>query len=183
MVERLEIDRLDRTVERVRPVPAQIGGHQSEGGEAARNRGNDDLRNAELLGERRGVHGARPAERHQAELARIVPAFDGHDAKRFRHAVVDDAYDARRRFHDLQPQWVRHVSAHRCFGRTRVDGEPPSEEMGTAQASEHHVRVGDRRAISAAAVAGGARFPRPRSAGRPEARRPGRSRRCFRLPR
>ena len=74
----------------------------------------------------------------------------------------DDADDARRRFHDPQPQGVRHVAADRGLGRRRVDGEPTSEQVGAAQASEHHVRVGDRRAVAAEPVARGARL-RPRA--------------------
>ena len=60
----------------------------------------------------------------------------------------------RGRFHDPQPQGVRHVGTDHGLGCRGVDGESSSEQMGTAQASEHHVRVGDRRAISASAVAG-----------------------------
>ena len=155
-VERVEVERLHGAVEGVRPVAAQIGGDEPEGGEPAGDRRHDDLRDVQLLRERRGVDGPRPAERHQAELARVVPALDGHDAKRLRHAVVDDAHDPRRRFHDPLPEGVGHVGADRGFGRPRVDGEPAAEEVGTAQESEHHVRVRHRRAASPAAVASGA---------------------------
>ena len=56
------------------------------------------------------------------------------------------------------------MGADRGFGRRRVDREPSAEEMGTAQVSEHYVRIGHRRAVPAEAVAGGSRL-RPRASG------------------
>ena len=139
-----------------RPVAAKIRRDEPEGGEAARDRRDDDLRDVELVGERRGVDRPRAPEGDQAELARIVAPLDGHDAERLGHAVVDDARDPGRRLHDSLPERVRHVGTDRRFGRRRIDGEPPAEEMGGAQEPEHHVRVGHRGPVAAAGVAGGA---------------------------
>ena len=161
-VEGVEVERIERAVERVRPVAAEIRRDEPEGGEPARDGGDDHFRDVELLREGRGMDRPGPPERHQAELARVVSALDGHDAKGLRHAMVDDADDPGRRLHHSLPERVGHVGANRPFRRRRVDREPATEEMGAAQEPEHHVRVGHRGAVAALCVAGGAGL-RPRA--------------------
>ena len=155
-VEGAEVERIEGAVERVRPVAAEIRRDEPEGGEPARDGGDDHFRDVELLREGRGMDRPGPPERHQAEFARIVSALDGHDAKGLRHAVVDDADDPGRRIHHSLAEGVCDVGANRPFRRRRVDREPSAEEVGAAQEPEHHVRVGHRGAVAALRVAGGA---------------------------
>src|SRR5262245_15904973 len=77
------------------PVPAELGARDAPGREHARERVEEDGRDAELARERAGVLAGRAAEADERAVARVDPARDRHLGDRLRHARVGDGDEAR----------------------------------------------------------------------------------------
>ena len=107
---------------------------------------------------------ARAAKGHQHETARIDASLDREHAQRAQHLALGHAHDPFGALLHLHAQ-------RRCQARHRGDGERAIQRQVSRQRSvleqapQHQVRVGDRRLLAAASVAG-----RPRH--RPRRRRP-----------
>ena len=72
----LRIDLADDALDRARVVVAHVRGGAAHGAEHAGIRRHQHRADADLLHQRGAVHRASAAERHEREIARIVPALD-----------------------------------------------------------------------------------------------------------
>ena len=79
-----------------------VAGENAERGERAGKRGNDDVRDAEGVGEGAGVQASGAAEGDQREVARVAAALDGDDANGFLHGGVDHADDPGGKFFERE---------------------------------------------------------------------------------
>src|ERR1035437_444249 len=68
-----------------------VAGENSESGQCARKRGDDDLRDAEGFGEGAGVQASGAAEGNEREVAGVAATLDRDNANGFLHGGVDDA--------------------------------------------------------------------------------------------
>ena len=90
-------ERLERLVDGRDEVVAQVGDDAAERVGEPRPRRDEQLRDRQLLRQRRRVQRPGAAEGEQREVARIVAARQAHHADRAGHLVVGDADDRRRR--------------------------------------------------------------------------------------
>ena len=137
---------------------------QAERAEEPRERRHEHRPAAELLGEPRRVHRAGAAVGDQRELARVAALLGRDRAQRAGHARVRELVDARGRLEQRQPE--RPGDARdRLLGQLGRDRDLPVGDRARRHQPEHDVRVGDRRVLAAAPVAGrpgrGARAARP----------------------
>ena len=133
---------------------AHVGAQQAERGGDAGPAGDDDARDAELVGDLRRVHGPGAAERHQAEPARVVAAGDRDHAQRRGHVGAQHAHDGRRRVLDRQPERARHRPLDGGPGERGVERRAAAQEPRRVERAEHDVGVGDGRLVAAHAVGG-----------------------------
>ena len=119
-----------------------------------RRRRNDHRPGAHEAGERVGVHGARAAERDQAEVPRVVALLDRHPAQRPEHGLVGDVQDAARRPVEVEPEGVRD-GPDRAGRRVQVQLHL-SGQHHVREVPEDRVRIGDRRPLAPLAVHRGA---------------------------
>ena len=142
---------------------------------------------AELLGEADRVHRPGAAVGDQRELARVAALLGRDGAERAGHARVRDRVDAGGSLDGVEAERLRDALERRSASSREMVicavGDRPGRHV-----AEEDVRVGDRRLLAAAAVAGrpgrGARGARPdlqaaaRDRARRASRRPRRPRRC-----
>ncbi len=137
-------------------VVAPLAGHdEPEGGEHARGRRRDHPPHPELVRHRAGVQRPRAAEGDQGRLARVLAALDAHQPQGADHLLdghLEDALGARL---DLHPQ-LGGEAGDGGPGGIGVEGDAAAQGRVGRQAAEHDVGVGDRRAVPAQAVGGGA---------------------------
>ena len=143
-------------VDRAHVVALQVGAHEPERGERARDRRADDLGHAELGRECRGVQRPGAAEGREGELARVVAALHRHDLQGFRHRVVDHVDDGRSRGADIDAQGLGKALGDGRFGGGVIDGEIAAKQRALVEVAEQQVAVGHRGLGPAAAVADGA---------------------------
>src|ERR1700742_2985817 len=136
-------------------VAAAIGGAEAEGGEDAAGAGADQAVDAELFGDRRGVHRAGAAEGEEGEAARGHPALERDDAERAHHLLVGDADDPGGGLERVESQFAGE-RADGTFRRLGVEGDAAREGRVGGEVAEQQVGVGDRRLGATAAVTGGA---------------------------
>ena len=126
-------------------------------------RGQRMLVDLELVGDRRGVHRAGAAERHQREAARVDSALDGDHAQRPHHLLVGDPHDALGGL-GSEPELLSELRDRRLRGLGVEADAPParSEPPGSPSTRLASVTVGSvrRRARSRRARLG-ARRARP----------------------
>ena len=87
------------------------------------------------------------------EVARVDAALDRYHAHGLGHLGVRDSRDARGRFLERQPELVAEP-ADRALRRLAVELHVARERRAGIEIAEQQVRVGDRRLLAAAAVAG-----------------------------
>ena len=129
----------------------------------------EDLRHAELLGDRGGVQRAGAAEGEQGEVARVDAALDGHDPHRADHLGVRDADDPGGAVLDRQAELVgQRLRPPRARRPRRARRRRPAASSGSRWPRTRFasVTVGS---VAAAAVAGGSGLGARRA--RPDAQR------------
>ena len=144
---------------RARRIAAALRRDQSERREhAARARAEDPF-DPELGRDRRGVERSGAPERQEREAARIDAAFDGDHPHRPDHLGVGDLDDAPRGLVGFDPELRGELrdGLLRCLAIERYASREPA--VG-AEVAEQQVGVGDRRLVTAIAVASG---PGPRA--------------------
>ena len=151
--------------------------------EQPRERGHEHRPAAELLGEPGGVHRPGAAVGDQRELARVAALLGRDRAQRAVHARVRELVDRRRRPRAASAPSGSATRGDRLLGELGRDRDLPVGDRARRHQPEDDVRVGDRRVLAAAPVAGRPRRRRPRCAGRPAARPPRRATRSSRRPR
>ena len=112
----------------------------------------DDPRDAQLVGDRRGVHRPGAAERQQREVARVDAALDRDHAQRPDHLLVGDADDALGRLELARGRAARRAPATAASRRLEVELDV---------AGERGVRRRGSRAARFASVTVGSVPPRP----------------------
>ena len=109
-------------------------------------RGHHHLPDAELRGERDGMHAAAAAEGDQREVARVVAAIERDQLQRVDHVVVGDADDAARRLDAVDAELgARRVE--RVVDRVHVGVDLAAAEIVAVDAAEREIGVGGRRLV------------------------------------
>ena len=157
---------IERHVERVDEVLAQVGDEAAERIGEARPRRHQHLGDAELARQRHRVQRPGAAEGEQREVARVVAARQRHHADGAGHVRVGEPDDGRRRRVDVEAE-RRGRACRRRSSRTCVDRHRPrhGQQPLRVEPAEHQVGVGDGRLGAAAAVADRARARSPRDCG------------------
>ena len=160
-------------------VAAALRGAEAERREDAAGARAEHPPDAELAGDRRGVHRAGAAEGQQREAARVDAALDGDHAQRPDHLLVGDPDDP---LGGLQlPEAERAGEPrHRGPRRLGVELDAAGQPRVAREVAEQQVRVGDRRLARRRARNRRARARRRPSAARPAGRRRGRASRSSR---
>ena len=149
------VEALRRHLHRALHVDAGVGEDEAEGRELAGVVGDDARRDAGVVHQVGRVQRAGAAEGQQREVARVEAALDQHRAERAHHVVVGDLHDGERRLLRGAPKGLGDAR-DRLLRRCHVEGHLAAEEVLGVDAAEQQVGVGDRRALAAGAVAGGA---------------------------
>src|SRR5581483_2192820 len=136
-------------------VAAEVAHEHSPGGEDVCGAGDDDLADAQLGGERDGVHASAAAEGDEREIARVVAPVQGDELESVDHVVVGDADDAARRFGRVDAETAG-GGGQRALDRAHVRLDLAAAEIVAVDPTEREVRVGGRRLGAASAVRGGA---------------------------
>ena len=105
----------------------------AESGERAGQRGDDDVRDAESVGQGAGVEASRAAKGYEGEVARVAAALDGDDADGFLHGRVDDANDAGSETVERESELPCCLSHSRVMRRVRSRSRvksPPRKRVG-----------------------------------------------------
>src|SRR6202012_2191775 len=134
-------------------VAAAGGGAEAAGGEDAAGAGAGEAVDAELFGDRRGVHRSGAAEGEEGEAARVDAALDGDDAERPHHLLVGDADDAGGGLQRVQSDFPGEAAA-RPLRRLGVERHAAGQGRVGGEVAEQQVRVGDGRLGAAAPVTG-----------------------------
>ena len=101
------------------------------------------------------MHRPRAAERQERELAWVDAAVDGHDPQRADHLRVCEAHDAGRRLKLIEPELLARAPSTAAEAASGVELELARQARIGRQASEHEIRVGDRRVRASSPVTGG----------------------------
>ena len=146
---------VERRVERVDEILAQVGDEAAERIGEARPRRHQHLRQAELAGERDGMQRPGAAEGEQREVARVVAARQRHHADRAGHVRVGEPGSRpRRRLPASRPSGAADLRRRRSprTGPTAPASSTASSAAGSSRPSTRlaSVMVGSR---AAAAVA------------------------------
>ena len=148
----------DDFLDRARKVIAHVGRCASHRAEHAGKRRHQHRADADLLHQGGAMHRTRAAERHQREIAWIVPAFDRQQANAARHPLIDHGEDRLGGLLDaetkLRPKIPHRLARSLDVEAVALDANWP-RRIDTRQ---HHVGVGHRRLRSAAAPAHRARI-------------------------
>ena len=89
------------------------------------------------------MHGTRPAEGAEYEVAGVVTALDRQLANSRRHRSVDDANHALRCLFDGKAKWVGQLVVDGAACRLRIDLHVPAEKRSCRQTTEHEIGIGD----------------------------------------
>ena len=137
-------------------VVADIGHHQSDGGEHPRLLRHQYGRNAGGAGEGRRVQRSGAPECDEGDVAGVESLLRGADPDRALHVRIGDADDSGRRLLEAQAE-RRPDPVHDCApGGFEVELHLAAEESIGVQPAQHDVRVGNGRLGSAAPIRGGA---------------------------
>ena len=109
---------------------------------------------ADLLRNPGGVDRPATAESDERAPGEALAAFDRMDARGVGHGLVHHLDDAGGRRVGIQPQRIADGAAQGRAGRAGIEGEAAASEPRRVVAAQGEVRVGDRRALAAAPVAG-----------------------------
>ena len=153
----VDVHGVERRVDRAHEIMPQVGDDTAKRVGDPRSRRHQNLGNAELAGQRRGMERPRPAKGEQSEVARIQTKRDGDHAGRAGHAGRGHAQHRRRRRFGIDAERVTEP----CLedGADIVDIDRPRDRLQLAgvKTAKNHVGVGDRRQIAATPVADGPR--------------------------
>ena len=119
-------------------VDPDTGGERAEGGAQAGRGWDEHVADVERLGDLTRVSGAGSAEGDQGMLSWVGALLDGQDPDRVRHVLVAHPH-------------------HGAGGERPVERELAAEEECGIEPAEREVRIGDRRLLAAAPVAGRSR--------------------------
>ena len=135
-------------------VVPDVGHHQPDRGEHTGPLRHQDRGNADLLGQRRGVHGAGAAEGDQGQIARIEALLGRADPHGAFHVGVGDADDPRRRRLGRQPERRADPLHERPPRGIEIHPHLAAQEAIRMEPAEHQVGVGHGRLVAAAPIGG-----------------------------
>ena len=139
-------------------VALEVGADEAQRREGSGDGRTDDLANAELGRQRRGMQRSCPSESRQHEVPGIVAALHGYDLQRLGHGMIDDVDDGRCRRAHVDAQRFGEPPGNGCFRRAMIDRQLAGEQRALVEIAEQQVAVGDGRLAAAARVAHGARI-------------------------
>ena len=115
-----------------------------------------DASDAQFARQRGRMEGAAAAQRQERVTAGIDAAADRDEADRFGHLRVEDAMDAERRMFETEAERARDRRLDRPAREVRRELQRTGREIIRIDVAQHDRRIGHRRLLAAAAVAGGA---------------------------
>ena len=138
-------------------APHHLVGHRSkqqpDGRSDAGVDRNDDLADAQFLGDAQCVHGRCSAEGDHGAILDLLAAFDRMHAGRCRHVLVYDLDDAQRRLDGSLRQRLAHATQDRLGRGSRVEIEGASGEVRRVETAQDEIGIGDRGIGAALAIA------------------------------
>ena len=137
-------------------VDPDAGGERAEGGAQAGRGWDEHVADVERLGDLTRVGGAGSAEGDQGMLSWVGALLDGQDPDRVRHVLVADPHHGGGGL-ELGVLEPLSQSSEGAGGERPVERELAAEEECGIEPAEHEVRIGDRRLLAAAPVAGRSR--------------------------
>ena len=134
-------------------IVLQIREQHAHRAEHGRLPGDDDQRHLQFAGQHAGVQRPGAAGHDEGELARVVAAFDRHDAQRRGHVGVDEPIDALGCFKRRQAERLRNATDDGPFRGRGVQGDLPAQQSVRVEIAQDQIGVRDGRLGASASVA------------------------------